>query len=207
MAFCSRNQHFAQIDSDFHQDALEGFNRSPGPSASGQIDARADFRYTVPVDFFDQLRSDETYIGAFSSLIHEQDKRQPEALRVRFRLQVMDGTTSRVSMYDQESGGNLLRCWLIGPPESLRQERMDSWLLVLREGPSGDLLDVWAKGRPGAVFCASIDPSTGLDSKEEISLNPIVSFSDAIAFASCNHHGETVVTSPKGLLVVPRNAK
>jgi hypothetical protein len=207
MAVCSLNQHFSVTDSNFNPDAIEMFKRSPRPSANGQFETRADTRYTTPVDFFEEVRSGESDIGAFSYRRHAPADRSLEAMRLRCRLEVIDGRSAQVSIGDQAPGGNKLRHWLIRLPENQGQEVMDSWLLVLRDSLSGEHLDVWAKGGRGDIFCASLDPSTDLDSMQDILLHPIVSFSESIAFAACNQYGETVVTSPKGLLVVPTKAK
>ncbi len=203
MAVCSLNQRFSVTDSNFNPDAIKMFKRSPRPSANGEFDAHADTRYTTPVDFFDEVRSGESDIGAFSYRRHAPSDRSLEAMRLRCRLEVIDGRSAQVRIEDQDPGGNKFRHWLIRLPENQGQEAIDSWLLVLRDSLSGEHLDVWAKGGRGDIFCASLDPSTGLDSLQDILLHPIVSFSESIAFAACNQYGETVVTSPKGLLVVP----
>jgi hypothetical protein len=207
MAVCSLNQHFPVTDSNFNPEAIEMFKRSPRPSANGQLDARTDTRYTTSVDFFEEVRPGESDIGAFSYRRHAPADRSLEAMRLRFRLEVIDGRSARVSIDDQDPGGNKLRHCLIRLPENQGQESMVSWLLVLKDSPSGEHLDVWAKGDRGDIFCASLDPSTGLDSLQNIPLQPIVSFSESIAFATCNQYGETVVSSPKGLLVVPIKPK
>lgn len=207
MAVCSMNQHFSVAGSNFNPDAVEMFKRSPRPSANGPLDAKADARYTTPVDFFEEVRSGESDIGAFSYRRHATSDRSLEAMRLRCRLEVIDARSAQVSIDDQDPSGKKLRRWLIRLPENQGQGAVDSWLLFLRDSLSGEHLDVWAKGDRGDVFCASLDPSTGLDSPQDIPLHPIVSFSESIAFATCNQYGEAVVTSPKGLLVVPTKAK
>ena len=207
MAVCSQNQHFSVTDSNFNLDDIEMFKRFPRPSANGQFDATADTRYTTPVDFFEEVRSGESDIGAFSYRRHSPADRSLKAMRLRCLLEVIDGRSAQVSIEDQATGGNKLRHCLIRLPENQGQEAIVSWLLVLRDSLSGEHLDVWAKGGRGDIFCASLDLSTGLDSLQDTLLHPIVSFSESIAFATCNQYGEAVVTSPKGLLLVPTNPK
>ena len=204
MAVCSKNRYFTKLESNFDYGQMESFKRSPVPSASGDFKGKADTRYSTPVDFFDEIRTEDPDIGAFSSLRHGENMRQKGGGRPRFRLQGIDAGSAEASMYDQESGTNPVHRWLIVLPERLRHEPIESWWLVLRESPTVDRLEVWAKGGLRNVFYASLDPSARLDSPEEIPLNLVVSFSEAIAFATCNTFGEPVLASPMGLLVVPK---